>query len=44
MANKLGPGATFPAMVLSQASGGSFALPGDLGGKYGIVLFYRGHW
>lgn len=44
MADKLGAGAPFPAMTLSRTSGGSFELPGDLSGRYGIVLFYRGHW
>jgi len=44
MADKLGSGETFPAMKLSDSDGNEFSLPADLGGKYGIVLFYRGHW
>ena len=44
MAQKLGPGAAFPTMVLSRSTGETFTLPDDLDGKYGIVLFYRGHW
>ena len=44
MADKLGAGATFPAMTLSRTSGEAFELPGDLDGAYAVVLFYRGHW
>jgi len=44
MAAKLGPGDAFPAMSLNLVGGGSINLPGDLDGRFNIVLFYRGHW
>ncbi len=44
MAEKLGPGAAFPSLTVNQVGGGTINLPGDLDGKYNIVLFYRGHW
>jgi len=40
----LGPGDTFPSLGLPQVGGGSFTLPDVLGGRYGVVLFYRGSW
>lgn len=44
MADKLGIGATFPAMTLDLVSGGTMTLPEGVTSKYGVVLFYRGHW
>ena len=44
MAEKLGIGATFPRMTVNLAKGGSIDLPSGMGGKYNVVLFYRGHW
>lgn len=44
MSSKLGIGDSFPELSLSLVDGGSIDLPGGLGGKYRIVLFYRGHW
>lgn len=44
MADKLGIGAVFPRMVLDTTDGGRFVLPNQLNGRYGVVLFYRGHW
>jgi peroxiredoxin len=40
----LHPGDKFPALTVPQAGGGSLALPDDLDGRYGVVLFYRGAW
>lgn len=37
-------GAIFPALTFSKVGGGELKLPGDLGGDYGVVLFYRGSW
>lgn len=34
----------FPVMEFSTIDGETVVLPGDLIGKWGIVLFYRGHW
>ena len=44
MAEKLGIGADFPHMALTLTDGGTLALPEGLNSKYGVVLFYRGHW
>ena len=44
MADKLGIGAVFPRIVLDTVDGGKLTLPEQLGGRYGVVLFYRGHW
>lgn len=44
MSKKLGIGDTFPNMTFNLVSGGTLALPGGLGSKYSVVLFYRGHW
>lgn len=44
MADKLGIGATFPAMKIDLVSGGTMTLPEETITKYGVVLFYRGHW
>ncbi len=44
MSEKLGIGATFPNVTLNLVKGGSITLPAAIGSKYGVVLFYRGHW
>ncbi len=44
MAEKLGTGEVFPGMTLDLVDGGKLELPGGLGGRYGVILFYRGHW
>jgi len=40
----LDTGDRFPDLSLSLVSGGTLALPGDLGPGFGVALFYRGHW
>ena len=42
--SKIGSGEQFPTLGLNLVSGGSLALPQDLGSSLTIVLFYRGHW
>jgi peroxiredoxin len=44
MSKKLGIGDTFPDMTLNLVTGETIALPGGMGSKYSVVLFYRGHW
>jgi hypothetical protein len=44
MTRKLGLGDTFPEMTLQLVGGGSLDLPAGLGTKYGVIVFYRGHW
>ena len=44
MADKLGIGASFPGMTMDLVSGGTITLPDSAITKYGVVLFYRGHW
>jgi len=44
MSEKLGIGDTLPNLTLSLVSGGTIDLPRGLGSKYGVILFYRGHW
>jgi peroxiredoxin len=44
MAPKLGSGDVFPRLKLQLTDGRTLELPDGLGGKYNIVLFYRGHW
>lgn len=44
MTKKLGIGDTFPNVTLNLVKGGSVTLPAGIGAKYGVVLFYRGHW
>ena len=40
----LQPGDRFPTLTMRLAGGGTFLLPGDLAGRFGVVLFYRGAW
>ncbi|KAA3509828.1 redoxin domain-containing protein [Agrobacterium vitis] len=35
---------TFPDIEIPAVGGGVIHLPSDLGGSYGVVLIYRGHW
>lgn len=44
MAEKLNAGDGFPPLRLSLVGGGTLALPDGLDARYGVVLFYRGHW
>ncbi len=44
MAEKLGIGATMPAVTINLVDGGTLDLPTGLDAKYKIILFYRGHW
>jgi len=44
MSKKLGIGDTFPNLTISLVKGGTIALPGGVGPKYRVILFYRGHW
>lgn len=41
---RLQPGQNFPPLVAEQLGGGSFSVPADLGDRWGVLLFYRGHW
>jgi peroxiredoxin len=40
----LRPGDQFPALTVTRAGGGTLALPDDLAGHLGVILFYRGSW
>lgn len=40
----LDSGDAFPGITVSKVGGGTISLPGDLGGGWGVVLLYRGHW
>jgi hypothetical protein len=44
MAEKLHIGSAFPAMTIPLVGGGAMELPQGMSAKYGVVLFYRGHW
>jgi peroxiredoxin len=44
MAEKLNTGTAFPKMSLNLVDGSSIDLPEGLGGRYNVILFYRGHW
>ena len=37
-------GDRFPSLTVDAVGGGRIALPGDLTGSYGVVLFFRGAW
>jgi hypothetical protein len=41
---KLGIGDAFPNVSVSLVGGGIMELPRGIGSKYGVILFYRGHW
>ena len=40
----LRPGDQFPALTVARPGGGALALPDDLIGHFGVILFYRGSW
>ena len=40
----LHPGDPFPTLTVPLSGGGTFSLPDDLAGGFGVVLFYRGAW
>ena len=40
----LHPGDRFPTLAVTLTGGGTFVLPDDLVGGFGVVLFYRGSW
>ena len=44
MSEKLNGGDSFPSISLDLVGGGQVTLPDDLSTKYGVILFYRGHW
>ena len=44
MTRKLGIGDSFPNITLDLVGGGTIDLPTGLGSKYGVILFFRGHW
>lgn len=41
---RLENGQKFPRLTAERVSGGSMTLPDDLGKRWAVVLFYRGHW
>jgi len=40
----LDTGDPFPRIEIARVGGGEIVLPDDLGGSWGVVLFYRSHW
>jgi peroxiredoxin len=40
----LHPGDAFPALTVPRLDGGDLHLPGDVAGRYGVILLYRGSW
>jgi peroxiredoxin len=40
----LHPGDPFPGLIVNLSGGRAVHLPGDLAGRFGVVLFYRGAW
>lgn len=44
MSEKLKQADRFPSLTLNLVDGGSITLPDDMPGRYGVLLFYRGHW
>ena len=44
MAEKLNTGDRFPNLSLHLVDGSTVALPEGVGGRYNVILFYRGHW
>ena len=41
---RLDNGQEFPALQLPTVGGGTISLPDDLGGRFGVILIYRGAW
>jgi hypothetical protein len=44
MSAKLGIGDAFPNITLKLVGGRTIDLPTGMGSRYGVILFYRGHW
>lgn len=44
MNEKLNTGDAFPKISLDLVDGSSVELPEGVGGRYNVILFYRGHW
>ncbi len=44
MAEQLNTGDTFPILNLQLVGGVTMTVPDDFDSKYGVILFYRGHW
>jgi peroxiredoxin len=42
--NLLHSGDAFPALTVALPGGRALRLPGDLAGRFGVILFYRGSW
>jgi len=42
--DRLENGQTFPTLQLSLVGGGTLSLPDNVGGRFGVVLVYRGAW
>ncbi len=40
----LDTGDAFPRLEIEKAGGGRIVLPDELGGSWGVVLFYRSNW
>ncbi len=40
----LDTGNTFPIIEIKKVGGGTLSVPGEFGGGWGVMLFYRGHW
>lgn len=40
----LGIGDSFPHLNLTTVRDGEIRLPGGVGTRYGVILFYRGSW
>jgi peroxiredoxin len=40
----LSPGQPFPELTITPVDAPAMTLPGDLAGRYAVVLFYRGAW
>ena len=41
---RLQNGQRFPTIEVTTLAGEVLTLPDDLEGKWGVLLFYRGHW
>ncbi len=40
----LDTGDAFPRLEIEKVGGGRIVLPDELGGSWGVVLFYRSNW
>ena len=41
---RLQNGQRFPTITAPTLAGAEITIPDDLAGKWGVLLFYRGHW